>query len=84
MASGVDKNFIASLAAANGLRLPESRLDRVLKQYQSFLRQIERFDAFELKREAEPSVTFSLEREADKGAIAPRPAKADGGTNAKK
>ncbi len=82
MANEVNREFIAALAAANGLDLPDKRLDRVLKQYQSFMRQIARLDAFELKREAEPSVTFSLAKNMEPPAPSAQ-RKAAGGSNGK-
>jgi hypothetical protein len=57
----VDQAFIKALAEANGLTIPEDRLDAVLRQYQSFLRTIERMDAVALEKETEPAIDFSLE-----------------------
>jgi hypothetical protein len=57
----MDQAFIKTLAEANGLSIPEERLDAVLRQYQSFLRTIERVDAVSVEKETEPAVDFSLE-----------------------
>ena len=46
----VDQTFIKNLSEANGLTIPEERLDVVLRQYQSFLRSIERIDAVRLEK----------------------------------
>ncbi len=84
MASDVTKETIQALAAANGLHLPENRLDRVLKQYQSFLRLTDRLNAYDLKMDAEPSTVFTLTAEvpdspsARKSAAAPSQQKKGG------
>ena len=57
----VDQTFIKTLAEAIGLTIPEDRLDAVLRQYQSFLRTIERMDAVPVEKEIEPAIDFSLE-----------------------
>jgi len=57
----VDQTYIKNLAEANGLTIPEERLEAVLQQYQSFLRTIERMDAVLIEREIEPAIDFSLE-----------------------
>ena len=57
----VDQTFIKNLSEANGLTLPEERLDVVLRQYQSFLRTIERIDGVRLEKEIEPAIDYSLE-----------------------
>ena len=57
----VDQTFIKNLAEANGLNLPEERLDAVLRQYQSYLRTMERIDTVPLERETEPAIRYSLE-----------------------
>ena len=63
MAVTVSNEMIKLLALANGLNLPDSRLDSVRRQYESYLQQLERLDAFELDRGAEPATTFTLARE---------------------
>jgi hypothetical protein len=57
----VDQDFIRNLAEANGLTIPEERLEVVLRQYQSFLRTIERMDSVPVEKEVEPAVDYSLE-----------------------
>ena len=63
MADGVDKTFIRALAEANGIAIPEDRLEIVLKQYETYLQLLNRLDSFLLDRGAEPSVTFALPSE---------------------
>jgi len=57
----ITKDFIRSLAAANGLTIPEERLDVVQRQYESFLRALEDIQQLELPRETEPSILYTLE-----------------------
>jgi hypothetical protein len=59
-AMAVDRNLIQALAEANGLTIPEERLDVVLRQYQSFLRTLERIDSVPLPKETEPAITYTL------------------------
>jgi hypothetical protein len=54
------RDTIRTLAAANGLTIPEERLDLVLEQYQSFLRTLAQIDTLDLPRETEPATTFGL------------------------
>ena len=63
MADGVDKTFIQALAGANGIAIPEERLEIVLKQYQTYLELLNRLDSLPLDRGAEPSTTFALPTE---------------------
>ena len=58
----VDRNYIQALAEANGLRIPDDRLDVVLRQYQNFLRTLEQIDSVPLPKETEPAITFTLEQ----------------------
>ena len=64
MANEVTKETIKTLSQANGLPLPDERLERVLHQYQNFMRLIERLDAYELKMDEEPQTIFTLVPEA--------------------
>jgi Asp-tRNA(Asn)/Glu-tRNA(Gln) amidotransferase C subunit len=57
----ITKEFISTLAEANGLTIPEDRLDVVLRQYQSFLRALEEIQQLDLPRETEPSILYTLE-----------------------
>jgi len=55
----IDPATIQALAEANGISIPQDRLELVLKQYQGFLRTLEQMDTVELTRETEPAITFS-------------------------
>jgi Asp-tRNA(Asn)/Glu-tRNA(Gln) amidotransferase C subunit len=57
----ITKEFISTLAEANGLTIPEDRLDVVLRQYESFLRTLEEIQQLDLPRETEPSILYTLE-----------------------
>ena len=64
MPGEITRETLQALAAANGLSLPEKRLERVWKQYQIYLRLLARLDAFDLKMEAEPQTIVTLLPEA--------------------
>lgn len=55
----LDRDTIRTLADANGLPIPDERLDLVLRQYLAFLRTIEKIDTVVHSREAEPAIVFS-------------------------
>ena len=55
------KEFIRTLAAANGLTIPEERLEVVQRQYESYLRTLLEIQQIELERETEPSILYTLE-----------------------
>ena len=57
----VTKEFIRTLAAANGLTIPEERLEVVQRQYESYLRTLDEIQQLELPREMEPSILYTLE-----------------------
>ena len=57
----VTKDFIRTLAAANGLTIPEERLEVVQRQYESYLRTLLEIQQIELERETEPSILYTLE-----------------------
>jgi len=57
----ITKDFVRSLAAANGLTIPEDRLDLVKRQYESFLRTLDDIQRLEVPRETEPSILYTLE-----------------------
>jgi hypothetical protein len=57
----ITKEFIRTLAAANGLTIPEERLDVVQRQYESYLRALEDIQQLELPRETEPAILYTLE-----------------------
>lgn len=52
--------FIRTLAAANGITIPEERLDLVRRQYEGFLRNLAELDTLPLAREAEPAFFPSM------------------------
>ena len=60
MANEVTKDTIKTLTQANGLPMPDERLEGVLHQYQNFMRLIARLDAYELKMDEEPQTVFTL------------------------
>jgi hypothetical protein len=48
------------LAAANGLRVSDERLDLLLREYESLMRSLAELNALPLPREAEPASFSSL------------------------
>ena len=54
------KDFIRALAEANGLTIPDERLDLVLRQYESLLRSLTELNKLQLPLEAEPAFVFGL------------------------
>ena len=52
------KELIRALAEANGLAIPEERLELVLRQYESFLRSLDQINTLPLPLEAEPAILF--------------------------
>jgi len=57
----ITKDFVKTLAAANGLAIPDDRLEVVQRQYESFLRTLDEIQQLELPRETEPSILYTLE-----------------------
>ena len=57
----ITKDFVRSLAAANGLTIPEDRLDLVKRQYEGFLRTLDDIQRLDVPRETEPSILYTLE-----------------------
>jgi hypothetical protein len=55
------KELVRALAAANGLNIPDERLELVLRQYESFLRSLEAINSLPLAAEVEPAIVFSLQ-----------------------
>jgi hypothetical protein len=47
--------LIRTLATANGLAIPEERLELVLRQYESYLRTLHEIESIPLPPETEPS-----------------------------
>ena len=58
--AAVNAAMVRALAEANGISIPDDRLDIVLKQYQTYLELLSHIDTFLLSREAEPAVKFEL------------------------
>jgi len=54
------EDFIRTLAAANGIQIPEARLEPVLRQYDSFMRTLEEINSLPLPIESEPAFVFTL------------------------
>jgi hypothetical protein len=75
MPQAITRDFIRTLAAANGLTIPEDRLDVVLRQYEGFMRTLEKINTLPLPRESEPATTYSLPLQPPK-----RPTGADSGS----
>jgi len=61
----VDKALLQTLAEANGIPIPEDRLEVVLKQYQTYLGLLNQLESFPLDREAEPSLKFELSADGE-------------------
>ena len=60
MQETLTKEFIRTLAAASGLKIPGERLELVLRQYEGFLRTLREINSLSLPRETEPAFVFSL------------------------
>jgi hypothetical protein len=54
------KDFVRTLAAANGIQIPEERLELVVRQYDSFMRTLEQINSLPLPAESEPAFVFAL------------------------
>ena len=54
------RETVRTLAAANGLTIPNERLDLVLREYESLLRSLAELDVLPLAKEAEPASAPSL------------------------
>lgn len=57
---GITREFISTLAAANGITIPDERLEEVRRQYESFLRTLKEIDAVTLAPETDPATAFLL------------------------
>ena len=60
MQETLSKEFIRTLAAANGLTIPEERLELVLRQYEGFLRTLREINSLSIPMETEPAFACSL------------------------
>ena len=58
-AGGITKELLRTLALAQGVNLPEERLDAVLRQYQNYLQSLARMESLPLSREVEPEILFT-------------------------
>ena len=72
MPERLSKESIRALAGANGLTIPEDRLEAVLKTYQGFLDLLERLNAFPIDNGVEPMTTSSLVGEISDSGARPR------------
>ena len=57
-------DVIKTLAAANGLTIPDDRLDLVRRQYEDYLRTLAEIATLPLAREAEPAPATPLAPES--------------------
>jgi hypothetical protein len=57
---GVTAEFIKTLAAANGIQLPEERVELVRRQYESLLRSLATINSLPIPKETEPAIGHSL------------------------
>ena len=64
-AGGITKELIRTLAIAQGVNLPDERLDAVLRQYQNYLQSLARMESLPLSREAEPEILFTHQMGSD-------------------
>jgi len=60
----VTTQLVRTLAAANGIQIPEERLELVRAQYETFLKSLTEINSVTLARETEPAILFSLEPQA--------------------
>jgi hypothetical protein len=56
----ITKEVLKALASANDVNIPEERLDVVLKQYQDYLKILEKLDSLPLAQESEPEIIYTL------------------------
>lgn len=59
MQAHITRDFVRALALAQGVTIPDERLDDVLAQYRAFSESTARLDSLALPREAEPEITFA-------------------------
>lgn len=53
---GVTGQFIRTLAAANGIMLPEERVELVRRQYERLMESVTLIDTLQIPTEAEPAL----------------------------
>lgn len=56
----VTGEFIKALAAANGITLPEERVELVRREYENLMRSVAIFDALKIPAETQPAIGQSL------------------------
>jgi hypothetical protein len=56
----ITNEFIQTLAAANGLQLPQERLELIRAQYARYVDTLKELNALPLPREAEPAIVYEL------------------------
>jgi hypothetical protein len=56
----VTGEFIRTLAAANGIQLPEERIELVRRQYENLMRSLAVINTLPITRETEPAIGHSL------------------------
>jgi hypothetical protein len=61
--SDITGDFVRALAAANGLELPDERIELVRAQYERYLQTLKELNALPLAREAEPAITYGFPSE---------------------
>lgn len=54
------REMLKAVAAANGLAIPDERLDLVLREYENLSRAVSELETLALAREAEPAHIFLL------------------------
>ena len=59
MQAPITREFVRALALAQGVTIPDERLDDVLAQYRAFMESIARLDSLALPKEAEPEIIFA-------------------------
>jgi hypothetical protein len=57
---GVTGEFIKTLAAANGIQLPDERVELVRRQYESLMRSLAVINSLPIPKETEPAIGHSL------------------------
>ena len=67
----ITTRLVRTLAAANGIEIPEERLEGVRAQYEAFLKSLVEINSVTLSRESEPAIAFSL--------VPPSPVRPEGG-----
>lgn len=56
----ITREFIRTLATANGITIADDRLEQVRRQYEGFMRTLSEIDAVPLAPDTEPATAFLL------------------------